>query len=572
MLSFLLAALLALLAGGPVAAPAAAADAPAATAVARATEDDAPTGPGVVEGVVRDRLGAPMAGIHVSLDTWVTPAGTTRSLWFPRSVTTQADGRYRFDGVPTPDDEVFVADLRTWAEGYAAGVVKGISARLRAAPATPIVEDVLVRRRDVTLRGRVSVRGGSAEGAAVTLTPADDGVDPDEGWIARVDEDGRWEQEVPAGRYRITAESTYGLKTSWPDVPASRPGPAPATPYVAPGGVLGGLDVSMRLRLPGPAIDEWGQYHQGWDPQASGFPGRYPRDPYRSVTALRGGVATVGTPVSTYSLGLPRLPPGDLITVTGHGILGLEVPVTNTGDDVLWLSPRLEGDLDPDSYCQWALTGDRCSEEQPLLPGETRTVMISPYTSAWAPEYALTLVLVNPEGPDVRVPMRLRNVGQEQFGADDHRNMRGVHPYLSDEDQATTASFLGLGPPLPPEVEAWLAAMAAGPQAPAAASPAPAPVKRVTPPGVLTLARTSVRFTFPAAGRVDVRIDRLVRAKRKRQADRWVLARTVALKATRAGARSIRIKRLAVGPYRVRITARIGGKVRRVTDYRDVKP
>jgi hypothetical protein len=63
-----------------------------------------------------------------------------------------------------------------------------------------------------------------------------------------------------------------------------------------------------------------------------------------------------------------------------------------------------------------------------------------------------------------------------------------------------------------------------------------------------------------------------VRAKRKRQPDRWVLARTVALKSTRPGARSARIRRLAVGPYRVRIVARVGGKVRRVTDYRDVKP
>lgn len=536
---------------------------------AAAAEDEAPTGPGSVSGVVRDRLGVPMVGVHVSLDTWVTPRGSSRSRWFPRSMTTGTDGRYRFAGVPTPDDEVFVADVHAWAEGYANGAVRGVSARLRAAPTTPIVEDVVMRRRDLTMRGRVSVRGGTPEGATVTLTPVGDGADPDEGWIARVQEDGRWEQDVPAGRYRISAESTYGLRTWWPDVPAARPGPV--TPVGLPGTTLDGLDVSMRLRQQGPAIDEYGQYHQGWDRDAVGPVGRYPRDPYRSVTVLRGGIATAGTPVSTYYLGLPRLPAGELITLTGHGIIGLEVPVTNTGDDVLWLGARVKGAISPASPCRWALTGGACSEEQPLLPGETRTVVVAPYTEAWAPEHAFDLVLTNADGPETRVPLRLRNVGLPEYGPDDWHNISGLLPYLSEELAEQAAIRLGTGPPLSPEIAALLRAMAA-PPSPAATPPAPAPAVRRPPAvGVVTVRRTSVRFTFPAAGRVDVRLDRLVRSTDRRRPDRWARARAVTLKATRAGARTVRIKRLGVGPYRVRIVARIGGRVRRVTDYRDVK-
>lgn len=555
----LLALLLAVLAGGPVAAAGAA---------------DGPTGPGVVQGVVRDVAGTPIPGATVELGTSARGA-TDADPWTQtrHETTTDAAGRYRLAGIATPGEGVSVGDVVASAPGFAQNASRGISERLAAAPRTPVDADVLLRRPDVTLRGRISVRGGSAEGGWVTATRAA----PDADWAfdrysAWPDADGRWELRVPAGAYRVSAQSTYGLETWWPDVPAARPGPLTRT--LASGDVLDGVDVSMRLRLPGRAVDEYGQEHWGWDPAASesGEVGRYPRDPYRSVTAVRGAALEVGTPRSVYSFDLPRLPAGDLVTVTGTGIIQVEVPVSNPGDDVLWVdAARLEGSIAEASTCSWA-EGGECAKEHAVMPGETDTIRITPNSETYAPEYPLTLVLqTSAELLDRRVPLRLRNVGWEEFGANDHRNLRGIHPYLSDEDQALTAGFLGLGPPLPPEVSAWMAAMAAGSQPPASA-PAPAPVKRVTPPGVLTLARSSVRFTFPAAGRVDVRIDRLVRAKRKRQPDRWVLARTVALRATRAGARSVRIKRLAVGPYRVRITARIGGRVRRVTDYRDVKP
>ena len=42
----------------------------------------------------------------------------------------------------------------------------------------------------------------------------------------------------------------------------------------------------------------------------------------------------MGTPRSVYNFDLPRLPAGDLVTVTGYGI-PIEVPVRNTGDDAL---------------------------------------------------------------------------------------------------------------------------------------------------------------------------------------------------------------------------------------------
>lgn len=563
----LLLALVALLAGGPVTA-------------ARAVE--APTSAGVVQGIVRDTDGAPLSDVSVDLNTGTRdpatagPGGSGNWYGDVRTETTDASGRYRFDGVRTPDDDHDVWGVSAHAEGYASAGANDLSQRLRTAPRTPADADLVLRRLDVTLRGRVSVRGGTPEGAWLTVTSAAPGANQSwfDSWSAWPDGDGRWELEVPAGAYKISAQSTYGLPTWWPDRAVART--APVTRTARPGDVLDGLDISMRMRLPGPAIDEFGVQQSGWDSSRSQDPlGTYPRDTYRPPTSVRGPVASVGTPQSVYySYPLVKLPKGDLVTVTGFGI-PVEVPVTNTGDDLLWVDPpRLQGGIAAASTCMWTSNNSSsypssysCDVAHPIEPGETQTVTITPVSDAWATEYPLTLTLPTSAGPDVQVPLRLRNVGWEESGADDHRNLRGIFPYLSDEDQARTAGFLGLGPTVPPEVEAWLASMAKP-----AAAPVPTPVKRAAPLGVVTVARTSVRFSFPAAGRVDVRIDRLIRSGSVRRSDRWKLARTVILKSNRAGVRSVRIKRLAIGPYRVRITAKIGGRTRRITDYRDVKP
>lgn len=561
----LLVALLVLLVG----APAGPADA--------AAPEGVPTGPETVQGVVRGTDGAPIADATVTLGLGVRdpatagPGGSGSWEGRQRTATTDASGRYRFAGVPTPGDDVDVWSLGASKDGFATDGTYDVGQHLRTAPGTPADSDFVLRRLDVTLRGRVSVRGGTPDGGWVTVTPAS--ADPNrstfDSWYAWPDGDGRWELRVPAGAYRVSAQSTYGLRTSWPDLPSARP--APATREVAPGGVLDGLDVSMRLRQPGPAVDEYGEQHAGWDQARWNDPlGRYPRDTYRSVTAVRGAELALGTPTHGRNFyPLPRLPAGELLTLTGTGI-PIDVPVQNTGDDVLFVDgARLEGAIGGASRCYWQGYAD-CAEPRAVMPGETQTIQVTPMTDAYAPEYALDLVLATSVGSERRVPLRLRNVGKPEYGADDYRNMAGIAPYLSDEDRWRYSGFLGGGEPSA-ELTAFMAALTQAATPPAAA-PAPAAARRPTPPGVLTLARSSVRFTFPGAGRVDVRIDRLVRAKRKRQPDRWALARTVALKATRPGARSVRIKRLAVGPYRVRIVARVGGKVRRVTDYRDVRP
>lgn len=543
---------------------------------ASAADEDGPSGPGVVQGVVRDGEGVPVPGATVELGASRRPPGGSGP-WTSgnRSTTTDADGRYRLGGVAIPSEDVSVGYLVAWADGYATTYDQGVAERLRGSAGAPVRSDPVLLRRDAILRGRVSVRGGGPGGASVSATRVGTvaGQEVERFWTS-VDDRGGWRLDVPPGRYRVQAESSTGLPTWWPDVSASRP--ATLTPAVAAGGVLDDLDVSMRLRLPGPAVDEFGQWQHGSDPaRADEAPGRYPRDPYRSVHAVRGPQLQLGTPRSVYSFDLPKLPAGDLITVTGSGSamgLAVEVPVTNTGDDLLWVDPpRLEGPIGEASRCVWPGVSE-CAVPRPIEPGETKVLRVEPNSTAWAPEYLLTLVVPSSAGIfDARLPLRLRNVGEEAFGRDDHRNLGGVWEYLSDEDQARTAHFVGKGPPVPPELAAWAAAMAAAtaPQPPA--PPAPK-VPRRPAIGVVTVGRTSVRFTFPAAGRVDVRIDRLVRSKDRRRPDRWAPARAVVLRSTRAGTRRAAIRRLPVGPYRVRIAARIGGRTHRVTDYRDVKP
>lgn len=543
---------------------------------ASAADDDGPRGPGVVQGVVRDGDGVPVPGATVEIGATRRPSDGSGS-WTggTRTTATDADGRYRLDGVAIPSEDVSVGYLVASADGYATTYDEGVPGRLMASPGVPARSDPVIRRRDATLRGRVSVRGGTADGAWVSAVRAGTTAGQEtERFSTSVDDRGRWRLDVPAGRYRVQAGSGAGLPTWWPDVSASRP--ASLTSAVAAGGVLDDLDLSLRLRQPGPAVDEFGTWHHGADPGRAGDDvGRYPRDPYRSVQAVRGPQLRLGTPRSVYSFDLPKLPAGDLITVTGSGsamALAVEVPVTNTGDDLLWIDePRLEGAIAADSRCVWPGVSE-CGVPRPLEPGETRTLRVEPNSTAWAPEYLLTLVVPSTADLlDARVPLRLRNVGQEAFGRDDHRNLGGVWEYLSDEDQAMTGHFVGKGPPPSPGFAAWAAAVAAATAPRPPAPPAPK-VPRRPAIGVVTVGRTSVRFTFPAAGRVDVRIDRLVRSKDRRRPDRWTRARAVVLRSSRAGLRTARIRRLALGPYRVRIVARIGGRTHRVTDYRDVKP
>lgn len=505
------------------------------------------TGPGVVEGTVRDEQGAPVVGAAVRVHTETFgPAGSGS---FDRHATSDAEGRYRVDGIVLPTGHPLDDGraLRVEQDGYAVEGARGVLGRLGAFDGTPVRADVVLRRRDVVLRGRLSIRGGaSIAGAGVTVTTATEpGTEAGayDRWTADVDADGRYEVRVPAGRFRILAGSRYGLPTSWPDLAEARP--APTTRTAAHGETLDGLDVSMRARQEHAARDEFGRAHAGWgdgpgdDPGNGGAVGTYPRDTYRSVTSPNGPAVEIG-PLRTSRIVFPDLPPDALVTVPGVG-LPFDVPIRNTGDDVLWLGDvRVEG---PSVLGSSSTDGVRACQGLFVMPGATLAVSITAITAAYAPEYRLTLVTSTNAGADVRTPMVQRTVSSPGAGPGD------PHP------------FDALIPFLPPGARAGTLVATQG-----------RPTARAATVGIgaVTVRRSSVRVAFPAAGRTDVRVDRRITA-RGRSAARWSRARSVRLRATRAGTRTARIRPLARGRYRIRAATRLGrGPVRRVTAVRTI--
>lgn len=534
---------------------------PVATAAAAHPE----SGPGVVLGTVRDTDGRPVAGAWAEVTTETYDASDGSQRVHTRSAVADAAGAFRIEGIVLPGQTLgdtsrgFVVRK----DGYVDEGVGTVEGRLMAWTGEPVRVDVVLRRRDVVLRGRLNVRdGGSPVGGRVGASPVlPAGQHPGrfDHWQTTADDDGRWELRVPAGAYRVWAQSTYGLPASWPDLGSPRVG---AVTRAATGGeTVDGLDISMRLRMRDAAVDEFGNVHPGWSGDQDAAVGRYPRDPYRSVTVERGAQVAAAAARHARDTIFPRLPQDELITITGFGP-AVDVPVTNTGDDVLWTGAvRIEGTFEGGSRCEEGVTRRPCSDRW-ILPGDTVVMRVTPSNRVYAPTYDMTLVVPTNAGADLRVPFRLRNVADPALGPDDVNTMAALLPYLSPEAER---SAILLGAPGP-----WQQRRPTG-GTPTGGGPPASAVTPATPRiGAVVLRRRSVRTTFPAAGRIDVRIDRRVPARGRSRA-RWSTTRSVGLRATRPGVRTARLRTLPRGRYRVRVTARFGAaKVQRATAVRTV--
>lgn len=386
---------------------------------------------------------------------------------------------------------------------------------------------------DATLAGRIAVRdGGSVEGGKITASRLDSPDGITWGYDAEADDTGAWSVEVPAGRYRLQAESRFGLQTGWPDLPPSL-GTAPVV--VRTGEKRDDLDFSMRLRLPQAADDEYGWLHGGWDDDAFGHvknPVPYPRDTYRSVTAVRGPVAELGGPRPPTQFTTTYPDTREFRFDPEVGGVRFEYDLTNSGDGVLWTGDvRIEGA--PGDFTSCGLPPFvRCSDQW-IAPGQTATYPAGVDTRGMTGPRTVTLVIPNNAGPEIRVPIRLV--------------------------------------PADPPTAAAVPTSRATPAPAAAATAAKTPPSWASSLQAAVVRRASVRLRFPAAGRVVVRIDRPVRPK-ARGASRWRTARTVRLKAAHSGPRSARMARLPKGRYRIRLdaTAASGGR-ERVTALRSVR-
>jgi hypothetical protein len=509
-----------------------------------------------IEGVVRDVSGAPVADAHVHVETNTSRHGNgyTASVEHDVDAQTDAEGRYRLDDVVLPEtrgtEVVFPGQLTVQKPGLTRQGITDIDRRLL--DATGVVRaDVVLRPIDAVLRGRLSVRGGTPEGGRVTVheVGVDPGVHHDLGtYGAQADDDGRWRIEVPGGRFTALASSTYGLDTKWPDLPAAWT--IDPSFDVSPGATRDGLDLSMRLRQPAAAFDEFGQLFDGWrPPQPGDTVGTYPPDTYRSTTIVRGAVVDAGPPhTSDFTLGW--LPKDQLVTTTGLGV-PIDVRITNTGDDVLRLGDvRLEGEKLGAFTC--LVDNQRPCKGSIALPGRSVIVTVTPFTNAYAPVYHLRLVVPsNASAGDTRVPIDIRNVSDPSANPYDPNNVAALGQFL------------------PPEALALIAANQA-----AEAAGRPLRFATATELSAAVLRRDRVRVAFPSAGTATVRVDRAVRARPRVRARgvRWATARSVHLRATRSSTRTARIRPLAAGRYRVRLTIRLGtGKARTVSAIRTLR-
>lgn len=516
---------------------------------ARADDEPLPAGAptGTVQGVVRDEQGAPIRGVVVRASINRTTGNSMR--WWDRETRTGDDGRYVLRDVLVPvGSDALNSRLTFDSPDWGLATDADFGTAFQATPlGTTYVSDMSLLRRDVTLRGRVSVRdgaspaGASVRAEAIAVDPVRDDENEPRWWDADVAPDGTWSVRIPPVPVRLRGDSTFGLPTGYPDLPSiRRDSPVLRTTH---GEVREGLDLSLRARLPHAALDEYGQAHQGsagtnlevWE-----MTERYGRDPHRSVLSTVGARIAAGavTNVDDSPLGLPA---NDPVTITGMPI-PVQLTLRNDGDDDLWLGAvRFEG-----AAATCFVTGPPapCADAY-VLPGTTRTVRVTVDSTRWSEVYRTTLVLPSNAGADLRVPVAVRNLATADYDPNDPS-----HPVP-----------LGLVPYLPPAQLAL--ALANGNLR--------GPVARALALATLTLTRTRVGATFPGAGSATVTIAR-ARPRRARRPTTWRTVQRVRLTRNAAG-RSVRaIRPLAAGRYRLRTVTRITGRPSRTTTtYRTVR-
>lgn len=503
-----------------------------------------------VRGVVRDEQGAAVPRADVRLNALAQDFPTSgRQDWH----TTQTDeqGHYELrDVATTATGGAEVASLRAEAPGFAGTNHPDFGPAFVAAGAGPMDADFVLVRRDVTLRGRLRIRGtDDASGGSVLATAAE--IDPrrnpgnaPEFWSADVQPDGTWSMRIPPVPVRLEARSTHGLPTRWPDLPTAR-WDAPVIRTVH-GDVRDDLDLSMRQRLPYAAIDEFGELQEGVVPRTLDDPpvtARYPRDAHRSVTSVVGPRIAVGPVVNDPSSPL-GVPADDPVTITRMPI-PVQATVTNDGDDVLWLDDvRFEGDR---ATCDVTYVAGPC-EDAFVLPHSSRPLMIVVDSTRYAPVYRTTLVLrSSAPGGETRIPVSVRNLATADYDTDDpsHPVPLGLVPYLSPVQLAQALANGNLR--------------------------IPAAVARSLAVRSVTVTRGRVTATFPGAGTATITIAR-ARPRAPRRAVAWRTVQRVRLTSARAGRRSKAIRSLPAARYRLRTVTRIAGhRPRTTTTYRVVR-
>jgi hypothetical protein len=151
-------------------------------------------GVGVVEGVVRDQDGAPVAGARVSGGrTWGGAAGSV-----PAETVTGADGRYVLPGL-----EAGVASVRARRPGVATGHARTVTVQ---AGRRATADFVLVATG--TLEGEVRYADGRPGGAGLLVLVAPDVpfVNVDDATHVEVLDGGRYRVDLPAGDFKAHAE------------------------------------------------------------------------------------------------------------------------------------------------------------------------------------------------------------------------------------------------------------------------------------------------------------------------------------------------------------------------------
>jgi len=241
-------------------------------------------GVGGVEGVVRDRDGAPVEGARVSGGAmWGGAAGSV-----PAEAVTGADGRYVLPGL-----EVGVATMRARRPGVATGDARTLTVR---AGQRSTADFVLVATG--TLEGEVRTVDGRPGDAGLLVLVAPDLPSVSGNDVVRVDvvEGGRYRVELPAGDFKASAGKSsrpgmrkwekvqlVGGETTHLDLVAPPPEDAPNTLAIEvrePGGAPSG---NAFVTVESPAFTSMAVANEGGRIDVSRRPGS------AKVTARKGG-------------------------------------------------------------------------------------------------------------------------------------------------------------------------------------------------------------------------------------------------------------------------------------------